>query len=698
MAASTPANRGLSLPDSLTALLRERLASLSPAAREVVTHAAALSQPAASHLEMALGPEAARIGLEEARAADVIASGDGAIRFAHPLLAAEAYGAMGETERRELHRRLAAVVSEPEELARHLALGATGPDPAVAEALDAAAIHAHGRGAPDAAAELSELAADLTPTEEGARARRMASAGRYRLMAGDVGRARELLERALEEPSASSGPARAELLYRLAGVRQLMDDFAASETLGREALKHAGDDVALTIQVKLLLAGIAFITGRDWVAGSRHAFEAMELAEQLDEPRILAATIGPCVTWCYVTGHGYRRDLAERAAELEPWTARFRTLDLPEYDLAVIELQEGESSSAFDRLRRLLDRAERDGDYSSLPFLLANLTIGDFLDGRSDDAWARLDRAKRLAQTTEQRVAQVHALAYEARLAARFGDADRALGVGAAAFDLMAATGWRIGEWPMRTDLALLRLSRGEPAAALELVADARDAPGPDEPPRRRWAQSMVAEALLALGRYDDARRVLDDFEAFARSHGSPRLRGGGLRARARLLAADGEVDAADAAITEAEAVERRIENRWELARTLLVAGEVHRRARRRARARASLREALELFAFLGAGLWARRAREELSRIDAPREEGGLTPTQRRVAELVASGLRNRQVADRLSMSVHTVEAHLSAVYQALGIRSRSEIAAALASDASVIRDSPAQTRDSPSS
>jgi DNA-binding NarL/FixJ family response regulator len=61
----------------------------------------------------------------------------------------------------------------------------------------------------------------------------------------------------------------------------------------------------------------------------------------------------------------------------------------------------------------------------------------------------------------------------------------------------------------------------------------------------------------------------------------------------------------------------------------------------------------------------------------------------------VAGGLRNRQVADRLSMSVHTVEAHLSAVYQALGIRSRSEVASALASDAMAIRDSSGESRDS---
>jgi DNA-binding CsgD family transcriptional regulator len=69
----------------------------------------------------------------------------------------------------------------------------------------------------------------------------------------------------------------------------------------------------------------------------------------------------------------------------------------------------------------------------------------------------------------------------------------------------------------------------------------------------------------------------------------------------------------------------------------------------------------------------------QLARIDAPREAGGgLTPTQRRVAELVASGLTNRQVADRLAMSPHTVEAHLSAIYRALEIQSRAQLRGAL--------------------
>jgi DNA-binding CsgD family transcriptional regulator len=685
----------LPLPESLTGLLRERLAALPPDAREVATYAAALSQPTTALLEAALGAERARSGLAAAQSAAVLAPGDDPIRFTHPLLAAEAYAAVDEPDRRELHRRLAAVVAEPEELARHLALAATGPDPEVAAALDTAASHAHGRGAPDAAAELSELAARLTPEAGRACARRMADAGHYRLMAGDVGRAREFLERCLAKPFARRGLARAELLFRLARVRQLMDDFTASKELGREALRHAGDDLTLTILIKMQLAGASFITGRNWRSGARHAFEAMALAEKLNDPHVMAATIGPYATWRYATGHGYDRDLARRAAELEPWTGGLRTLDLPEFDIANIELSEGETASAFARMEKLLDRAERDGDYSSLPFLLGAMTIGDFLEGRSDVARARIDRAARIAQATDQRTAQVHVLAAEARLSACLGDRDRALEAGRQAFDLMSATSWRIGEWGMRADLALLELSRGDASAAVDLVAGALERPTVDESEHWRWAQVVAVESIVALGRHDEARFVLDDLEDHVRLRGPQRLRVETLRARAKLLAAAGDLEEADAAIGEAEAMHRRMEDPWELARTLLVAGEINRRARRRARARTVLREALETFTFLGARSWAKQAREQLARIGAPREAGGLTPTQRSVAELVASGLTNRQVADRLFMSAHTVEAHLSAVYQALDIHSRAQLSAALTKERAPIRDSDGRSRDS---
>lgn len=668
----------LPLPGSLSELLTERLDSLSPEAREVTMHAAALSQPTEALLERTLGAGLAGSGLAAARDAGVLAAGD-PIRFIHPLLAGAAYTALDEEERRRLHRRLAAVVTEPEELARHLALGAAGPDPEVASALSSAAAHALARGAPDAAAELSELSADLTPEADPARAERMADAGRYRLMAGDIGQARQLLEKALEEPIARQGPPRAELLFGLARVRQLMDDFTAAEALGREALANAGDDVQLTVKTKLLMAGVAYITESNWADGAGHATEAMAIAEAADDPGLMAMTIGPYASWRYATGGGVDEQLGARVEQLEPWTRGFRSLDHPSWDLAGIELLEGRTSAALARQRVLLDRAERDGDYSSLPFLLGNAAFGDFLAGRRHDARDRVGRAIRLAQTTEQRTAQVNAFVYRARLEARYGEPDEARSAATRAFELMDATNWRMGEWLLRSDLALLELSLGDPRAALDVVAGALEPPGPDDSGRRRWAQPVAADALVALGRTDDARAVLEGYLEHVARHGSPRLRADGLRSRARLLAAVGRTDGADGAIAEAEAVHREMGDGWELARTLLVVADIHRRARRRARARDALREAIDGFAFLGARIWERQAREQLARIDGAREEGGLTPTQREVAELVATGISNREVGDRLFMSHHTVEAHLSAIYRALGIRSRGQLSVALA-------------------
>jgi DNA-binding NarL/FixJ family response regulator len=78
----------------------------------------------------------------------------------------------------------------------------------------------------------------------------------------------------------------------------------------------------------------------------------------------------------------------------------------------------------------------------------------------------------------------------------------------------------------------------------------------------------------------------------------------------------------------------------------------------------------------MGAVLWADRARAELGRIGGRAASNGLTPTEQRVADLVADGRSNKEVAAELFVSVRTVEANLTRVYAKLGIRSRTELAA----------------------
>ena len=95
--------------------------------------------------------------------------------------------------------------------------------------------------------------------------------------------------------------------------------------------------------------------------------------------------------------------------------------------------------------------------------------------------------------------------------------------------------------------------------------------------------------------------------------------------------------------------------------------------ARRRA---TSLEAALAGFERLGASAWAERARTELGRVGGrERTRGLLTPTESRVAELVAEGLQTKQVAAALFVSAKTVEGHLTNIYAKLGVHSRTELA-----------------------
>jgi DNA-binding CsgD family transcriptional regulator len=128
---------------------------------------------------------------------------------------------------------------------------------------------------------------------------------------------------------------------------------------------------------------------------------------------------------------------------------------------------------------------------------------------------------------------------------------------------------------------------------------------------------------------------------------------------------------------------------RFHRARTQLCYGERLRRDRRRVDGRRNLGEALEVFRDLGAVPWANRATVELAatgggHTTAPSDDAvsHLTPQERQVAALASEGLRNRDIAQTLFMSVRTVEFHLTATYRKFGVTSRMQLAGALHSGA----------------
>jgi DNA-binding CsgD family transcriptional regulator len=225
--------------------------------------------------------------------------------------------------------------------------------------------------------------------------------------------------------------------------------------------------------------------------------------------------------------------------------------------------------------------------------------------------------------------------------------------------------------------LGFLELSLGDPAAAsqwLGEVPDRVEACGIRDP-GIFLCHAEASEALIGLGQLDDAEGRLAALEARGRSLDRPRALATAARGQALVAAARGDLDGALAHLDDALVQHQRLQVPLERAQTLLVLGAVQRRAKRKAAARSALEESLAIAQRIGARLWVERARAELQRVGGRSRTHGLTPTESRVAALVAEGRTNREVADALFVSVRTVEANLTRIYSKLGVRNRSELA-----------------------
>jgi DNA-binding CsgD family transcriptional regulator len=232
---------------------------------------------------------------------------------------------------------------------------------------------------------------------------------------------------------------------------------------------------------------------------------------------------------------------------------------------------------------------------------------------------------------------------------------------------------------PYLRALGFLELSLGNTAAAVPLLARAVDNAesfGIREPGVYRVHADLI-EALIGTGELDRAEAVLDGFERHARTSAITWSLATSARCRGLLLAARGDVDAAERSLEAALREHERLPMPFERARTLLALGLLQRRRNRRRRADDVLAQALAVFDELGAPLWAARTRSELRPLGGrPTSRVALTPAEQRVADLAGSGLTNRQVAAALYISPKTVESSLARVYRKLEIRSRAELGA----------------------
>ena len=192
--------------------------------------------------------------------------------------------------------------------------------------------------------------------------------------------------------------------------------------------------------------------------------------------------------------------------------------------------------------------------------------------------------------------------------------------------------------------------------------------------------RSLQAMALDRLGRTAEAVDRAEEELEHARAWGAPGTVGRSLRVLGTLRRADGVEQ-----LEEAVAVLEPSPAKLELAKALAALGSTLRRERKPTEAREPLRRAMELAELCDAAGLEAQVRTELyatgsrPRATAMTGPAALTASEKRVAELAAEGLTNRDIAQTLFVTPKTVEVHLSATYRKLGIRSRRDLAGSFA-------------------
>jgi DNA-binding CsgD family transcriptional regulator/predicted ATPase len=596
------------------------------------------------------------------------------LEFHHPLVRSAVYQGAPLSRRQAVHRALARVLegeAEADRRAWHGAAASVAPDLSVVEELEQAAERARQRSGFAAASRAFERAAVLTP-EELPRARRLTLAAENAWTAGRLERARMLLERA--RPLASEAIERADI-DRYLGLIEMASGVPANayRVLFRAAVEVAPLDGERALQL-LNLASIAALYAGDGEA----AIAVADLARKLE----IDDTPLDCMLVQLLVGLGahFEGDFAQAAASLRSAVAfeeQLREAALAEQPVALLfagraALFLSDDERAYPLHQEAAARARANGALSLLTQILPRLAHTELRVGRPASASANAAEGLRLARELGQHDLAAYALVVQALIAAYHGAEDECRTLAAEARELAAAHGFAfvssLADWA----LAHLELGLGQAAEALQRAHDISTSAV------AFFAALDRIEAAVRVGELDTARALLAAFEPWAECGGAAWARAVVLHAHA-LLSEDEEE--AERLFQTALSVHAEGSRPFERARTELAYGEFLRRGRRRIDAREHLRVALDVFERLGATLWAERARVELrasgqtARKRDPSTRGQLTAQELQIAEFVARGLSNREVAAQLFLSPRTVAFHLRNVFRKLGISSRTQLA-----------------------
>jgi DNA-binding CsgD family transcriptional regulator len=623
-----------------------------------------------------LDPERAARAADDLREADILEPSR-TLAFAHPVVRGTIYADLADAERRALHaaaaRALMADGVQPREVAPHLLVAAPAGDEDVVTTLRAAAQAAVRDGAGATAVRFLDRALD-EPPEPGARGDVLAELGRARVLAGDVQGAAAALRASV--PLAQDRRERAWRRLALARALAASEGPPAGIAVLEEAIADVGEadrEMTLRLEGELGSVGVHHPHGVPPRFGTYR-----ELAGSTPGECSVLATLAR-----YLSLHG---SSAEEAAELalravsggmlvREETAESLALNHAIFVLTLCDrAQEAraaiEAAFAETRTRGSLFGVGAVANTSSFTYL----RVGDLLAAESDARAAQEAMGAHASFWPTRLAVIVHSLVERGELA----EAEAELRAGDALGpvpDVLVGSRLLVAR-------ATLALRTERPDAALADLADvaARERRWGLRDPELGW-RALAAEAHAMRGEDGEARRLAAAQLELARGWGTDTAIGTALRAVGRVGAGE---DAALAALEEAVERLARSPSRLELARANFDLGVALRARGRAADARAPLREAVDVAQSCQAVALADAAHAELLAAGArPRRRQlsgaeALTASERRVAELAASGLGNREIAQTLFVTIKTVENHLARAYQKLAIRSRAELPDAL--------------------